>query len=150
MIYERSGQLEFLNLETSLATLENGDSYLTNLVPSNGKMCLLSSNTAVIATSNFFYKFDSHSDHEIGLNVLNESPVLLKFRYFFEVKDTYRQHVQKKGINAVSNTIFKVKHRANRCAIYSKISGRIHYESNSKVTNERNMLKWVVHRNLIE
>ena len=41
MIYERSVQIEFLNLETSVATLENCDLLLRNLVPSNENVFLL-------------------------------------------------------------------------------------------------------------
>ena len=58
MIYGRSVvQIQFLNLEASVATLENGDLFLRNLVPSNVNMFLLfmgSNTTAVMATSNIF------------------------------------------------------------------------------------------------
>ena len=58
MIYGRSVvQIQFLNLEASVATLENGDLFLRNLVPSNENMFLLfmgSNTTAVMTTSNIF------------------------------------------------------------------------------------------------
>ena len=58
MIYGRSVvQIQFLNLEASVATLENGDLFLRNLVPSNVNMFLLfmgSNTTAVMTTSNIF------------------------------------------------------------------------------------------------
>ena len=50
-------QIQFLNLEASVATLENGDLFLRNLVPSNENMFLLfmgSNTTAVMAPSNIF------------------------------------------------------------------------------------------------
>ena len=57
MINERSIQIEFLNLEKSVATFENGDPFSRNLVPSNENMFLLfmgSNTTAVMAPSNIF------------------------------------------------------------------------------------------------
>ena len=56
--FVRSVQIEFLNLETSVAALENGDPFLKNLVPSNENMFLLfmaSNTTVVMATSSIFF-----------------------------------------------------------------------------------------------
>ena len=89
-VYDENVQIEFLQLETKLASLTYGAPFLRNIVSTTENVLFLlfmgGYTTAVISSQNFFYVFDSHSRDERGLNIANGRSVLLKFRYIFEIE----------------------------------------------------------------
>ena len=89
-VYDENVQIDFLQLETKLASLTYGDPFLRNVVSNTENVLFLlfmgGYTTAVISSQNFFYVLDSHSRDERGLNIANGRSVLLKFRYIFEIE----------------------------------------------------------------
>ena len=89
-VYDQNVQIEFLQLETKLASLTYGDPLLKNIVTNTENVLFLlfigGYTTAVVSSQNFFYVFDSHSRDERGLNIANGRSILLKFRYIFQIE----------------------------------------------------------------
>ena len=88
--HDQNVQIEFLELETKLARLSDGDPFLRNIIPNSDNVLFLlfmgGNTTAIMSLQNFFYVFDSHSRDERGLNIPNGRSVLLKFSYIFEIE----------------------------------------------------------------
>ena len=93
-MYDQNVQIEFLELETKLARLSDGDPFLRNIIPNSDNVLFLlfmgGNTTAIMSLQNFFYVFDSHSRDERGLNIPNGRSVLLMFRYIFKLRSIYR------------------------------------------------------------
>ena len=74
-MYDQKVQIEFLELETKLARLSDGDPFLRNIIPNSDNVLFLffmgGNTTAIISLQNFFSVFDSHSRDERGLNIPN-------------------------------------------------------------------------------
>ena len=89
-VYDENRQIEFLQLETKLASLTYGGPFLRNIVSNTENVLFLlfmgGGTTAVISSQNFFYVFDSHGGDEMGLNIANGRSVLFKFRYIFKIE----------------------------------------------------------------
>ena len=90
-MYNHDIPVQYLRLETQLATLINGDSFLRDLLTTGGNngitLCLLfmeGFTTAIILLSNCYYLFDSHSRDKRGLSVVDGTSVLMKFRDLYE------------------------------------------------------------------
>ena len=86
-MYNHDIPVQYLRLETQLATLINGDSFLRDLLTTGGNngiiLCLLFMEgfiTAIILLRNCYYLFDSNSRDERGLSVVYGTSVLIKFR----------------------------------------------------------------------
>ena len=84
--------LNFLELQTEIAHLRNGEPFLRRSVPNTGDefMFLLfmgSFTTASMKHHNHFYLFDSHSRDSRGLSVIDGTSVLMKFSDLFEVEN---------------------------------------------------------------
>ena len=85
--------VQYLRLETQLAALINGDSFLRDLLTTGGNngitLCLLfmeGFTTAIILLRNCYYLFDSHSRDEGTLSVVDGTSVLMKFRDLYELE----------------------------------------------------------------
>ena len=93
-VYDENVQIECLQLETKLASLAYGDPFLRNIVSNTENVLFLlfmgGYTTAVVASQNFFYVFQSHNQDERRLNIANGRSVLLKFRYIFKFRNTYK------------------------------------------------------------
>ena len=67
-VYDENVQIEFLQLETKLASLTYGDPFLRNIVSNTENVLFFlfmgGYTTAVMSSQNFFYVFDSHSRDE--------------------------------------------------------------------------------------
>ena len=90
-MYNHDIPVQYLRLETQLATLINGDSFLRDLLTTGGNngitLCLLfmeEFTTATILLRNCYYLFDSHSQDERGLSTVDGASVLMKFRDLYE------------------------------------------------------------------
>ena len=106
-----------LRLETQLAGLINGDSFLRDLFTTGGNngitLFLLfreGFTTAIIFLRNCYYIFDSHSREEKGLSVVDGTTVLMKFRDLYELEKylqvaylEYRDRQQFVEVNVGSN-----------------------------------------------
>ena len=92
-MYNHDIPVQYLRLETQLATLINGDSFLRDLLTTGGNngitLCLLfieGFTTAIILLRNCYYLFDSHSRDERDLSVVDGTSVLMKFRDLNELE----------------------------------------------------------------
>ena len=92
-MYNYDIPVQYLRLETQLATLINGDSFLRDLLTTGGNngitLCLLfmeGFTTAIILLRNCYYLFDSHSRDERDLSVVDGTSVLMKFRDLYELE----------------------------------------------------------------
>ena len=78
-MYNHDIPVQYLRLETQLATLVNGDSFLRDILTTEGNngiiLCLLfmeGFTTAIILLRKYYYLFDSHSRDERGLSAVDE------------------------------------------------------------------------------
>ena len=85
--------VQYLRLQTQLAALINGDSFLQDLLATGGingiTLCLLfmeGFTTAVILLRNCYYLFDSHSRDERSLSVVDGTSVLIKFMDLYKLE----------------------------------------------------------------
>ena len=82
--------VEFLHLETNIASLREMDPFLRSIVPVNTEVSFLlfmgSNTTALVTYGSSVYLFDSHSRDERGLTVADGTSVLLKFKNLLEVE----------------------------------------------------------------
>ena len=92
-MYNHDIPVQYLRLETQLATLINGDSFLRDLLTTGCNnditLCLLfmeGFTTAIILLRNCCYLFDSHSRNERGSSVVDGISVLLKFSDLYELE----------------------------------------------------------------
>ena len=90
-MYNHDIPVQYLRLETQLATLINGDSFLRDLLTTGGNngitLCLLfmeGFTTAIILLRNSYYLFDWHSRDKRGLSVVDGTSVLMKLRDLYE------------------------------------------------------------------
>ena len=92
-MYNLDIPVQYLRLETQLATLIKGDSFLGDLLTTGGNkgitLCLLFMErftTGIILLRNCYYLLDSHSCDERGLSVVNGTSVLMKLRDCYELE----------------------------------------------------------------
>ena len=92
-MYNHDIPVQYLRLETQLATLVNGDSFLRDLLTTEGNngiiLCLLfmeGFTTAINLLRNCYYSFDSHSPDERVLSMDDGTSVLMKFIDLYELE----------------------------------------------------------------
>ena len=92
-MYNHNIPVQYLRVGTQLATLINGDSFLRDSLATGGNngitLCLLfmeGFTTAIILLRNYYYLFDLQSRDERGLNVVDETSVLMRFRDLYELE----------------------------------------------------------------
>ena len=81
-------------LETQLATLTFGDSFLRGIYWENANnastnlslLFMESFTTAIVSSGNWYYLFDSHSRDEREINVIHGTSALMKFNDLFEIE----------------------------------------------------------------
>ena len=90
--------VRYVRLETQLATLTFGDSFLRYVFRENANnastalsLLLMEGFTTAIISSgtssgNFYYLFDSYSRDERGMSVINGTSVFMKFNDLFEIE----------------------------------------------------------------
>ena len=89
-LYNHDIPAQYLRLETQLATLINGDSFLRDVLATGFiTLCLLfmeGFTAVIILLGNCCYLFDSHSRDERGLSVVAGTSVLIKFKHLYELE----------------------------------------------------------------
>ena len=92
-MYNHDIPVQYLRLETQLATLVNGDSFLRDILTTEGNngiiLCLLfmeGFTTAINLLRNCYYLFDSHSPDERLLSMSDGTSVLMKFIDLYELE----------------------------------------------------------------
>ena len=92
-IHNHDIPVQNLRLETQLATLVNGDSFLRDILTTEGNngiiLCLLfmeGFTTAINLLRNCYYLFDSHSPDERVLSMDDGASVLMKFIDLYELE----------------------------------------------------------------
>ena len=115
-MYNHDIPVQYLRLETQLATLINGDSFLTDLLTTGGNngiiLCLLfieGFTTTIVLLRNFYYLFDSHSRNERVLSLVDGTLVLMKFRDLYELEKylqvAYLEYIDRQQTCAQSVTV---------------------------------------------
>ena len=96
-MYNHDIPVQYLRLETQLATLINGDSFLRDLLTAGGNngitLCSLfmeGFTTAIILLRNCYYLFDSHSCDERDLSVADGTSVSMKFSDLCELEKYFQ------------------------------------------------------------
>ena len=91
-MFSRNIPIRYIRLETQLATLTFGDSFLRYVFRENANnssttlslLFMEGFTTVIISSGNYSYLFDSNSRDEKGLSVIDGTSVLMKFNDFFE------------------------------------------------------------------
>ena len=86
--------VQYVRLETQLATLTFGDSLLRDVLRENVNNATTTLSlllmegfiTVIIQSGSCYYLFDSHSRDERGLNVIDGTSVFMKFNDLFEIE----------------------------------------------------------------
>ena len=90
----RNISVRYARLETQLATLTFGDSFLRGIYWENANnastnlslLFMESFTTAIVSSGNWYYLFDSHSRDEREINVIHGTSALMKFNDLFEIE----------------------------------------------------------------
>ena len=88
--------VQYVRLETQLATPTFGDSFLRDVFKENANNASTSLSllfiecftTAIFSSGNCYFLFDSHSRDERGISVIDGTSVLIKFNDFLKLKNT--------------------------------------------------------------